>query len=276
MADPFREPQLSARQVRRILRRAAEIAEEDPDTSGVERTMSKAELVRAAADLGLPAGAVERASREDDSDDSRSPQPMTRSSFLGTPTHIVLEQEIIGEPSDSDCEDLLEDIREITGDTGAVERVGKTLVWKASASGGRGRQLSVRLRSRDGRTRVVVEERMTQLAVALYVGLGVGGGIGPMGGYIAAIVKLGAAGLVFPLLWIPMMLLLARTIFTAIGSRRSRTLIDIMERLKRNAERWPRAEARARVAAAASGANAATATEEVDDEGASEPQRARR
>src|SRR5262249_23768485 len=134
--------------------------------------------------------------------------------FIGAPTRLVYEEEFDGEPSETDLEDLVEDIRAEVGDTGSVESVGKTLVWRTTPDyRGRGRGLSVRVRTRDKKTRIVVEERLTSQAAGLFVGLGVGGGIGPMGGYIIAIIKLGVIGLVFPLLWIPLMLLLARTIY---------------------------------------------------------------
>jgi hypothetical protein len=98
--------------------------------------------------------------------------------------------------------------------------------------------MSVRMRFRDGRTRVVMEQRLVGQAVGLFVGLGVGGGIGPMGGYIALIAKIGALGLVAPLVWIPLMLILARTIFSAMARRRARTMRDVMRRIERHAMTW--------------------------------------
>ena len=115
--------------------------------------------------------------------------------------------------------------------------LGNTLVWHATPTRNARQSLSVRMRFRDGRTRVVVEERLVGQAVGLFVGLGVGGGIGPMGAYIALIAKLGVIGLVAPLVWIPMMLLLARTIFSALSRRRARTMNEVMRRIESNIHR---------------------------------------
>jgi hypothetical protein len=184
----------------------------------------------------------------------------SRSFFLGAPTRILLEEELPGEPTDVDREDLVDAIRIVAGQTGSVESVGKTLVWKLASGPRSGRDFSVRIRSRNGRTRVVVEERLNSTAVGLFIGLGVGGGVGPMGGYIAAIAKLGVIGLVFPLLWIPCMLLLARTIFAAMARRRARLVRDVMDRVKANATRWQVEVPRARVGVADT-----AATESRDD-----------
>jgi hypothetical protein len=246
MADPFREPQLPPSEVRRILRRAAELAEHDPGTSGAERPMTRDELERVAGELGLPASSIARAF--DPAGDNPGPARGKRPWFLGSPTRLVAEAEVAGEPSESQREDLIDDIRDAVGEAGMIESVGKSLTFRLTPGASKRRDLSVRLRSRDGRTRIVVEERLGNQAAGLFFGLGFGGGLGPMGAYIAAVAKLGVVGLVFPLLWIPTMLVLARTIFGALARRRTRTLTDVMERLKRSAAHWSTVEPRARVA----------------------------
>jgi hypothetical protein len=67
-----------------------------------------------------------------------------------------------------------------------------------------------------------------------------------------AIAKLGAVGLVFPLLWIPCMLLLARTIFGAMARRRARLVRELMARVTEIATEWRGEPERMRVAGAAS------------------------
>jgi hypothetical protein len=262
MSDPFRTPRLPAREVRRVLRRAAELAEDDPDTGSVEKTMTQDELERAAGELGLPASAIARAIGAPGDRDAVPTSP--RSFFLGAPLRIFLEDELPGEPTDADREDLVDAIRITAGQTGSVESVGKTLVWKLSSGPRSARDFSVRIRSRNGRTRVVVEERLNSTAVGLFVGMGVGGGVGPMAGYVAAVVKLGVMGLVFPLLWIPCMLLLARTIFAAMARRRARLVREVMDRVKANAARWQVEALRARVGVAAAAAEESQAESEAN------------
>lgn len=235
MTSPFRDAPISPSEVRRILRRAAEIAERDPETAGAERAVTRSELERAAADLGLPASAIARAI---DHDEGEEPSEAKGHWFLGGKTRIVLEREIAAEPSQREREDLLDEIREVTGDTGTVESVGNSLVWRATMTRNAQQTFTIRMRFRDGRTRVVIEERLLGQAIGLFVGLGVGGGVGPMGGYIMACIKLGAIGLVFPLVWIPLMLLLARTIFVGITQRRVRTMNETMKRIERCASSW--------------------------------------
>jgi hypothetical protein len=118
----------------------------------------------------------------------------------------------------------------------------------------------------------VIEETLTNPATGLFVGLGVGGGIGPMGGYIMAIVKLGVVGLVFPLLWIPLMLLLARTIFGVMSRRRQQALEQLMSRLKKSADGW--SVPKVRVAAAKSDDDAEREAE-AESEAEADTRRAR-
>lgn len=246
MSDPFREQRLPPREVRRVLERAFEIAASDRDAPGAERSLTRGEVERAAAELGLPKEALDRAFQA--SGDEPTVQRFEPSGFVGAPTRLLYEVELDGAPSDDDREDLLDLIQRVTGEVGTMVPLGKTLTWQTNAPQGRGRQLSVRLRTRDGRTRVVIEERLTGPAGGLFVGLGVGGGIGPMGAYIAAIVKLGVMGLVFPLLWIPVMLLLARTIYVALARRREAQLLTLLGRIEEASRRWPRdTEAKVRV-----------------------------
>jgi hypothetical protein len=248
MSDPFREQRFSAKQVRRILERAAALAEDDPGTRAVERTLTREELERAAGELGIPTSAVNAALGHADGDEGEEQVPEAqKTGFIGAPTRILLEREFEGEPDDLQREDLIEDIRGATGETGTVESVGKQLVWR-NGYGPKNRDLSVRVRSRDGRTRLTVEERLGRQATGLFVGLGVGGGVGPMAGYIGAVAMLGPVALVIPVVWISLMLLTARTIFGRMASRRQREAAKLMRRLEKSAARWSHPKAKRRVA----------------------------
>jgi hypothetical protein len=251
VSNPFRESRLNPSDVRQILKRALELAEHDPATRDAQRSLTRAELEHGAGELGLPGSAVTAAMRSTE----RAPASKRRG-FLGGPTRILLEEEVEGEPSDSDREDLVEELRDAMGEAGTFESVGKTFTWKLASGNGRGRELSVRFRSRDGRTRIVVEERLVRQAMGLFVGIGVGGGIGPMGGYIAAVMALGPIALLLPVFWISLMLLLARTIFGALSRRRERALQGLLDRVMTRAAAWSGVKATkgARVEGAGAGA----------------------
>jgi hypothetical protein len=61
MANPFRERRYLPRDVLRIVRRAASLAEEDPRTDRHGQSLTRGEIERAAANLGLPPSAIARA-----------------------------------------------------------------------------------------------------------------------------------------------------------------------------------------------------------------------
>jgi hypothetical protein len=227
VTSPFRDATLSPAEVRRVLKRIAE---------KVERPMTRTELEAAALELGLTESAI--ASAFDQTSDDDGAEEAKGSWFLGGRTRISMERELPCEPTQAQREDLLDELREAAGDVGTIESLGNTLVWHATPSRNAQQSLSVRMRFRDGRTRIVIEERLLGQAIGLFVGLGVGGGIGPMGAYIALITKIGLLGLVAPLIWIPMMLLLARTIFARMTQRRVRTMNEMMKRIERHAAGW--------------------------------------
>jgi len=160
MASAFRERRFPPAEVRRIIRRAAELAETDPETSASERALTQDEMVRHGAELGLPAGAVRRAISA-----PLSPEPSGKRPWL-RPRQVLLEQELSGEVPAERHEEIVEVIRSTLGMAGRTEVVGKTITWSfphASAP-------VVTIRSKDGRTRVRVEERLEGAGVLIGVG----------------------------------------------------------------------------------------------------------
>lgn len=150
MASTFREKQLRPAEVRRILRRAAEIAETDPETASVERALTADELTRRASELGLPASAVARAigAPEVPAPDAKGPWLAARA--------VTLEQEIPGELPLERYEQIVAGVGAAVGVEGRTEVVGKTLSWFE----GRAVRPLVTIRSRDGQTTVKVEDRL--------------------------------------------------------------------------------------------------------------------
>lgn len=275
MADPFREARLEPAEVRRILRRASELADADGETAAVERPLARAEVEALAEQLGIPKTAIARAIEGGDDAASKKNDAPQGNWFIGAPTRILFEADLAGEPSSEEREDLAEAIERGLGQSGGTaSEVGRTFTWRLVPSAGRGRDVTIRLRAKDGRTHLVVEERLTQLATGLFVGIGVGAGVGAMGGYIALVAAFGIIGLLAPLVWIPLMLLLARTIYGAVARKRERQLRKLLERLTAISADWKGAPERTRVA---DDVRVAVPEQEDDeDEAASEPERAAR
>lgn len=157
MASTFRERRLPPAEVRRILRRAVEIAETDPETGTVERPLTEDELVRRAAELGLPESAVKRAIAA-----PGVPEPSGGRPWF-SPRTVTLEHEIPGELPAERHEEIVEAIRAAAGTQGRTEVLGKTLTWSLGPTA----VPLVTLRSRDGRTHVRVEERLNGAALLL-------------------------------------------------------------------------------------------------------------
>jgi hypothetical protein len=265
MADPFREARLEPAEVRRILRRASELADADAETAAVERPLARTEVEALAEQLGIPKTAVARAI--EGGEDAKKNDAPKGNWFIGAPTRILFEADLAGEPSSEEREELAEAIERALGQSGGTaSEVGRTFTWRLVPSAGRGRDVTIRMRTKDGRTHLVVEERLTQLATGLFVGIGVGAGVGPMGGYIALIAAIGVLGVVAPLLWIPLMLLLARTIYGAVSRKRERQLRDLVARITSKSADWSRAPERTRVAGDVRVAVPEEATEEEEGE----------
>src|SRR5262249_2457423 len=109
MASTFRERQLPPAEVRRILRRAAQIAETDPDTpAGGPCGPTHAPPGRAPG-VGPPPGPGPRAIAAPE-----APEPAGSRPWLA-PRTVVLEQEISGELPPERHEDVIHAIRAAAG-----------------------------------------------------------------------------------------------------------------------------------------------------------------
>src|SRR6185503_14891762 len=144
-SSPFRERRFHPADVRRIVRRAAELAEQDASTDTEEQALTQPEIEERAAALGLPERAVRAAIADDaPADKPEGPADLRR---------ILLEEEFDGELAAEGHEDVVEAIQVAMGDTGRVQIIGKTLTWTPSPSAGnQQRQLTVTVRSRNGKT----------------------------------------------------------------------------------------------------------------------------
>jgi hypothetical protein len=175
VSSPFRERQVPLREARRALKRAIE-RDQAGDTPGV---VGEHTLVRIAADLGVSESSVHEALRETEPAAAEEPPP----GLLGGPRKLSCERVFDGELGPDRHEDIADAIREVMGVLGRTEVVGKSIAWTATPTPtGLPRELSVSVRSRHGKTRLKIEENMTQVLLGTWFGLGfavgIGGGVG--------------------------------------------------------------------------------------------------
>lgn len=174
MADsPFREKRYRTEEVRAVLRRVLS----DETEPGGGRTLTRDELEQMLSDVGASARVAGRALSE--SEDTNREDGNDEEGFLGGPRRLVFEGEIEGELRDDRREDAVEIIREEMHDQGRVDVLGRTVTWAPTpAANNQQRRLNVKIRVRDGRTRVRVEEDMLPLLAGAWAGFGLGGGLG--------------------------------------------------------------------------------------------------
>jgi len=195
-------------QARAIVARAAEIEATAPTEGG---SLSLAGMQRVAAEAGIAPEHVAAAAREakptGEADSSilpylnslgsgtsglasvsdRGPSPpISANPFLGSPTRIVVERWVDGDVDESDYITLVEECRMTFGNLGQGSTLGRSLAWNTVVPAGQvGRQVSMTVTPRGGRTSLRLDESLTQVAGGLFGGL--------MGGLGTAGLALGAA-----------------------------------------------------------------------------------
>lgn len=223
MADQRAHKRYSDKQVALILQRATEITAKEAPTSG----FSLDDLERIAVEAGLDPAAVRRAAAEVDA----GSVPTSRwPAFLGGPTRVLFEARLDGELSAPAHERIVELLqRHLPAGTPSV--IGRTLTWQLANP--QGRQVGVRLSSRDGFTTVRVEEPLGNLIGGIYGG--VGGGVG---GSLMPLLAIGASLALGPLAIAPALALglvgsygLTRSIYGAASRRRQAALQSLFDEL---------------------------------------------
>ena len=259
--SPFREHRYRPEEVRAVIRRALSRDAE----RGSGRALTRDELTAILSDLGVSQSAAEQALDQPDSsavDSGSDPDD-----WLGGPKRIVYEEEVDGELADDRREDAVEVIREMMGEPGRVESLGRTVTWAPTpVANNQQRRLSVKLRVRDGRTRIRVDEDLSPLRLGAWLGFGIGGGLG-LGilgipaGKVAHSVALGG------LVWL---VITAACLFAAwlvtrwVSGRRKRDLRRLFDKVREEVIRG--AAVRPRFAAPASPGEEAEAEEAASEE----------
>jgi len=220
-----------------ILKRAAELQSQGP-ASAAGGGLSLRDLEEIAAEAGIDPGSLRRAAAELDSGKAAMHDEAT-ARFLGGPPTIRYERTLNGEISAESLEQLVVPIQRAAQSHGQGGVLGGTLTWQHKSSDG-ARSLQVIVASRNGRTRIIIEERNAGLAWGIHGGIiggaGVGGGLG-----IGLGVGIGALGsalfsIAFPIGALGGAYLLSRTIFGSAVRRRQRILRELLDQLTEEVE----------------------------------------
>ncbi len=235
-------PKLSDREVRAVVRRAAELQAEHPTEDGA-LTIGAVEQI--AAEVGIPPEHVREAVRELGLHAPARKPPVragTPAVFDSKRNRLLVDREVDGEVAESACELLVEEIQSALGTAGHVSTLGKTLTWSPATPGSEGRRVVVTITRAAGQTLIHIEERLELTSWRMWVpawGAGAGTVIG-----LLLMLALGEQGTG---LLIPALLFAGGGVFLAVNglilgmaSHRRPQLEDLGDRLAAVAERATR------------------------------------
>jgi hypothetical protein len=130
-----------------------------------------------------------------------SRSPATR--WLGAPTKLQLSRAFDKALSADHFEELVERIREMTGDPGRTELLKSSLTWwSSSRHNGPGPSLSITVTARNDKTVLTATDNLGALVGGLWGGLGGGAGGGGLGFVIPAAIAVPALAPVFIIGWL--------------------------------------------------------------------------
>lgn len=215
-------------EVVRILERATELQEARVDSvPGSGLTLD--ELAEAAREVGIDPAIVRRVAAELEGE-FREATPASR--LAGGPLRLRIERKVEGELPPNRFEDVLLLVRRATGDEGVATLTDRTLTWRTGGAGELARRW-VALHGEDGYTVITWEEKLANLAGALYGGLGLGVGAGLGAGAAAPLLTAGmtALGIGAPLVIAGGCLGLARSIYSRTVRRHEATARETIDRI---------------------------------------------
>jgi len=220
-----------------ILKRAAELQQHGSDNAA-GGGLSLRELEEIAAEAGIDSHSLRQAATELD-EGKASTHDEAAARFLGGPPTIRYQRTLRGELSTEDLEKLVVPIQRAAEAHGQAGVLSKTLTWHYKASDG-SRSLQVIVASRNGRTRIDIEERLPGLAWGIFGGIMGGGGMG-VGLGVGLGVGIGALGsalfsIAFPIGVMGGAYVLSRSIFGSVVRRRQRVLRELLDELTEEVE----------------------------------------
>jgi hypothetical protein len=131
---------------------------------------------------------------------------------------------------------MVDEIRRMMQNVGQVAQLGRSFSWSTiQGRGGVGRNLEVAVTVRTGRTRIIVQENLSNLIGGIWGGIGGGmggGGMGPMMAFIIEGLNMRGPGIA---MLVPMWLFLtystARTSYHYATKSREKSLEELVDRL---------------------------------------------
>jgi hypothetical protein len=223
MTDPIQLPRLyDEKEIGRILKRATELQHAEPSAPGAGVTL--AELEEIAAEAGIDPRYLRRAALEVEGGRTDA---SVWARVAGDDLMLVRDLTLQGELDEDGFERIVAAIQTGAREHGHPILLGRTLTWRAETPT-KTRTMQIVVTSRDGQTRIRLEEDLTQTAVGWMAGLTAGGGVGVgMGvGMPIALEVLGSTlfAFAFPVGTVALSYIAARQVYRAIVERRRTTL----------------------------------------------------
>jgi len=197
---------------------------DDARSAALEAGIPERYVARAALELGL-------AAEEPNADGEVRDETPGSSPWAGGPMSIVYEVEIPGEVPESELFILVNTIRRRVGEAGNAGTIGRSVSWSSTS---KNRNVQITIVSRHGKTSIRVDERLPQLAGALFGGImgGAGGGSGGiafgigMGTLHSLLLSFGIWGVAIAGSYVG-----ARAVFSAQTRKRRKALRELAEEL---------------------------------------------
>jgi tRNA A-37 threonylcarbamoyl transferase component Bud32 len=159
--------------------------------------------------------------------------PPATNLLAGGPTRISYERTIQGELPESEFAYVVEEIRRAMGSSGQVNQLGRSFTWIIGRTATR-RDLEISVSVRAGRTRITVNESLSQLVGGVYGSIGGGmggGGMGMLSAIFAGVLHSPGAIVVAIPVWLLLTFATARTTYSYASRRRDRQLAQIADRV---------------------------------------------
>ncbi len=146
---------------------------------------------------------------------------------------ILYERTVQGELPESEFPYVVEEIQRAMGHSGQVNQLGRSFTWAMGRPSMR-RDLEISVSVRAGRTRITVNENLSQLLGVVYgpIGGGMGGGgMGMLSAVFAGVLHAPGAIVVAIPAWLLLTFATARTTYSYASRRRNRELAQLADRL---------------------------------------------